>query len=104
MAVMIEPRKDDQDPLAAEVAGLGTRLTTLEGKVDALSTKVDERFEQVDKRFEQVDKTLGLFHTELASQRVELGAIQRTMIMATVGILGTFITGFGILVGLIVAM
>lgn len=41
---------------------------------------------------------------EMREQRTEFGALQRTMIMATVGILGTFATGFCILAGLIVAM
>lgn len=97
MAVMIDPHNDDQDPVASEVAGLSSQLGVLEVKVDGLNTKFDERFEQVDKQ-------LGQIHTEMAAQRVELGAVQRTMIMAIVGTLGTFVTGFGILVGLIVAM
>lgn len=47
---MIEPRKEDEmGPVAAEVAGLGNRVSVLEVKVDGLSTKVDERFEQVDR-------------------------------------------------------
>lgn len=82
MAVMIEPRKEDEvDPVAAEVAGLGNRIGTLEVKVDGLgsrvsvvevkldglSTKVDEGFKHVDKRFEGVEG-------ELLEQRREMKA------------------------------
>ncbi len=50
MAVMIEPRKEDEmAPVAAEVAGLGNRVSVLEVKVDGLSAKVDEGFKQVDR-------------------------------------------------------
>jgi hypothetical protein len=64
MAVMIEPRKEDEtDP----VADLGNRVSVLEVKLDGLSTKVDEGFEQVDKRFERVEG-------ELREQRKEMKA------------------------------
>lgn len=56
MAVMIEPRKDkEMDPLAVEVAGLGSRVSVVEVKLDGLSTKVDEGFKQMDKRLEKLD-------------------------------------------------
>jgi len=96
MAVMIEPRKEEEkDP----DAGLGTRVSVLEVKLDALSTKVDEGFEQVDKRFEQVDKRFEQVDGELLEQRRELGAfrqemssrfdaLQRTMVIAAVAMPG----------------
>ena len=82
MAVMIEPRKEDEtDPVAAELAGLGNRVSVVEVKLDGLSAKVDEafkhvdkRFEHVDKRFEQVDKRFERVEGELLEQRREMKA------------------------------
>jgi len=97
MAVMIEPRKEEEtDPAGAEVADLGTRISVVEVKVDGLSTKMDERFEQVDKRFEQVDKRF-----EKIDDRFE--RMHSLMLHAAIALFGTFITGFGILAGLIIA-
>ncbi len=55
------------DPVAAEVAGLGNRVSVLEVKLDGLSTKVDEGFKQVGRQFERVDG-------ELLEQRREMKA------------------------------
>jgi hypothetical protein len=75
MAVMIEPRNDDdRDPIAAEVAGLGNRVSMLEVKLDGLAARVDERFEQVDKRFEQVDAQLREQRQETRQLRQEMRA------------------------------
>jgi hypothetical protein len=50
MAVMIEPRKDDEmDVLYAKVDDVGVRLARVEVRVDEGFKNVDERFEQVDK-------------------------------------------------------
>jgi len=51
---MIEPRKEDErDPVAAEVAGLGNRVSVLEVKLDGLTMKVDEGFKRMDRGFEE---------------------------------------------------
>jgi len=104
MAVMIEPRKEgEMDPVAAEVADLGTRVSVVEVKLDGLGTKVDEGFKRVDegfrqveKRFEQVDKRF-----EKIDDRFE--RMHGLMLHAAIALFGTFITGFGILAGLIIA-
>jgi hypothetical protein len=77
MAVMLERWNDD--------------------KMDSL----DGRVEQIEGELVEQRRELGAFRREVSSR---FDAMQRTMIMATVGILGTFVTGFGILVGLVVAM
>jgi chromosome segregation ATPase len=80
MAVMIEPRNDDdRDPIAAEVAGLGNRVSMLEVKLDGLAARVDERFEQVDKRFEQVDKRFEQVDAQLREQRQETRQLRQEM-------------------------
>jgi hypothetical protein len=84
---MLERWNDDKmDALDAKVDGLDSKVGALSAKMDVLSSLMREQ------------------RQETREQRTEFSALQRTMIMATVGILGTFVTGFGILVGLIVAM
>ncbi len=57
MAAMIEPRKKSEvDPVAAEIAGLGNRVSVLEVKLDGLSTKVDDGFKRMDRGFEKFDE------------------------------------------------
>ena len=64
----------------------------------------DDKMDALDAKVDDLSSLMGEQRQEMREQRTEFGALQRTMIIATVGILGTFITGFGILVGLIVAM
>jgi len=69
-------------------------------KMDALDAKVDGLSSLMREQRGEMREQRG----EMREQRAEFSALQRTMVMATVGILGTFVTGFGILVGLIVAV
>ena len=97
MAVMIEPRKEEEtDPVAAEVAALGSRVSVVEVKLDGLGTKVDEGFRKVDKRLEKIDDRF-----EKIDDRFE--RMHGLMLHAAIALFGTFITGFGILAGLIIA-
>jgi len=64
----------------------------------------DDRMDALDAKVDDLSSLMREQRREMREQRTEFSALQRTMVMATVGILGTFITGFGILVGLIVAM
>jgi len=80
MPVMLERWNDD-------------RMDALDAKVSDLSSLMREQRQEMREQ-----------RQEMREQRGEFSTLQRTMVMATVGILGTFITGFGILVGLIVAM
>jgi hypothetical protein len=90
MAVMIEPRKEEEtDPVAAELARLDKRVSVVEVKLDGLNTKVNEGFEQADKRFVKIDDRFERMHG--------------LMLHAAIALFGTFITGFGILAGLIIA-
>ena len=75
MAVMIEPRKDDEiDDVGVRLARVEVRVDQGFKKVDERFEQVDKRFEQVDKRFEQVDKRFERVDTELLEQRREMRA------------------------------
>ncbi len=76
------------------------KMDALDAKVDDLSSLMREQREEMRaQRQEMRDQ-----RQEMSDQRIEFSALQRTIIMATVGMLGIFVTGFGILAGLIVTM
>jgi len=64
----------------------------------------DDKMDALDAKVDGLSSLMREQRGEMREQRAEFSALQRTMVMATVGILGTFVTGFGILVGLIVAV
>jgi len=97
MAVMIEPRKEEEmDPVAAEAPTLDKRISVVEVKLDGLSTKVDEGFKRVDKHFEKIDDRF-----EKIDDRFD--RMYGLMLHTAIALFGTFITGFGILAALIIA-
>lgn len=94
MSVMLERWNDDRmDALDAKVDGLDSKVGILDSKVGALDVRVDVLTSLMREQRE-----------EMREQRTEFSALQRTLVMATVGILGIFVTGFGVLAGLIVVM
>lgn len=58
-----------------------------EGRLNELSGKVDSGFERVD--------------AELRALRVEMGAIQRTMVQGFIAMTGGILAGFAVLGGII---
>lgn len=63
----------------------------------------DDKMDALDAKVDDLSSLMREQRQEMRDQRNEFSALQRTMIMATVGILGTLATGFCILAGLIVA-
>ena len=64
----------------------------------------DDKMDALDAKVDDLSSLMREQRQEMHGQRAEFSALQRTMVMATVGILGIFVTGFGILAGLLVGM
>ena len=71
-------------------------------KMDALDAKVDGLSSLMHEQRQEMREEMGEQHQDMRELRTEFGALQRTMVMATLGILGIFITGFCALAGLII--
>ena len=101
MAMMLERWNDDKmDALDAKVDDLDSKVGILDAKVGAL----DARVGTLDGKVDVLSSLMREQREEMREQRTEFSALQRTLVMATVGILRIFVTGFGVLAGLIVAM
>jgi|GEM_PF-1937542 len=89
MPVMLERWNDD-------------KMDALDAKVDGLNSLMREQRKEMREQREEMRQEMAEQRQEMREQRTEFGALQRTMVMATVGTLGIFITGFCTLAGLVI--
>lgn len=72
-----------------------------DGRLDELSQKVDRGFERVDRLFERVDRRFEKVDADIKDLRVEIAAVQRTMVQGFIALTAAMLAGFGGLAALI---